>query len=380
MNASSADAIDRCLAAWMLGDPTAGPAASDAALVELIGRARFHGALPLIHSHASALAGIAPPALLDAAASEARAFGAFELAQRPLIAEVLAALDGAGCRPLLLKGAALAHSHYAAPWQRPRSDIDVLVAPDARTAAEAALASRGFARAPQLPGDLVSYQATWIVHGDGGREHGIDLHWRVNNALTLSRLLDHAELVADARQLPVYGPGARSPAPAPALLLACIHHAGSRDAPYHRDAIVEWGGDRLIWLYDLVLLARAAGATDCAESQKRVAAKGAQPLLQSTFATAARWFPSAEPDLACLLPKGDGDPELARYLAAGPQGRRWRDFLALDDVAARGRFLGQLLWPDAAYLRWRYPEHAGAWPTTLRLRRLAAGAWRALRG
>ncbi len=364
----------------MLGEPDSVPSRADASIDALTRRARFHGALPLIHAHAAALAGVAPRALLDAAASEARAFAAFELAQRPLIAEVVDALDRAGCRPLLLKGAALAHSHYAAPWQRPRADIDVLVAPETRSAAEAALAARGFERAPQLPGDLVSYQATWTARGDGGREHSVDLHWRVNNALTLARLLAHSELVADARALPVYGAAARSPAPAPSLLLACIHHAGSRDAPYHRDEVVEWGGDRLIWLHDLVILARAAGATDCAETQAQVAVKGAQPLLDATFAAVARMFPSAVADLACLRPPGDGDAVLARYLAAGPQGRRWRDFMALDGAAARRLFLGELLWPDADYLRWRYPERAGASPTALRLRRLAAGAWRALRG
>src|SRR5678809_629086 len=41
---------------------------------------------------------------------------------------VLAALDVHGIVPLVIKGAALAHTHYEESWLRPRMDVDLLIA------------------------------------------------------------------------------------------------------------------------------------------------------------------------------------------------------------------------------------------------------------
>ena len=56
------------------------------------------------------------------------------LRERELIA-VLAAFAGAGIGTLLLKGAALAYSHYPEPALRTRCDADVLIRPADRDAA-----------------------------------------------------------------------------------------------------------------------------------------------------------------------------------------------------------------------------------------------------
>jgi hypothetical protein len=377
MSVSASTDIDRVLAAWSVGEPASAPAEDVGDAAVLVARARFHGVLPLIHAHAVALAGVVPPGLLAAAAADARACAALELAQRPVIAEVLALLHAAGADPLLIKGAALAHSHYPEPWQRPRADIDLLVAPERRARAEATLAAAGFSRGLQLPGDRVSYQASWSRRGAGGVTTSIDLHWRINNAETLSRLLDHAELAASAVPLPVLGPHARAPAAPQALLIACLHYAGSRDAPYHRGDIVETGGDRLIWLYDLLLLEARLDPHGCADWRGLVLGKRAAALVDATVGALRHRFPPPHNAVARLTFGGDArDARLARYLGASPARRRWLDFLALDGPGDRWRFLRQQLWPPADYLRQRYPDRAGASPLRLRLSRIAAALGR----
>lgn len=373
MSATGPAEIDRSLAAWSVGEPLPVPPLDEAERAVWIARARFHGILPLIHAHAVALGAAVPPELLAAAAAEARATAAVERAQRPAIAEVLALLQGVGAEPLLIKGAALAHSHYAEPWQRPRADVDVLIAPGTQERAEAALAGAGFRRALQLPGDQVSYQASWSRRGDGGLVTGIDLHWRINNSPTLARLLDHADIAAAATPLPVLGPHAHAPAAPHAVLIACIHHAGSRDTPYHRDGIAENGGDRLIWLHDLIALESRLDPHACSDWRGLVLGKRVAALVDAATAALRRAFPPPHSSVPRLSFGGDAhDPRLAAYLRASPGGRRWRDFLALDGVAGKVRYLQQQLWPPDDYLRERYPGQPDASVFRLRLSRIAA--------
>src|SRR5678809_631178 len=48
------------------------------------------------------------------------------------LVSVLRALEDEGAIPLVFKGAALAHTHYAESWRRPHADADVLIAPESR--------------------------------------------------------------------------------------------------------------------------------------------------------------------------------------------------------------------------------------------------------
>ena len=64
---------------------------------------------------------------------EMRAAAVDDVARTRELVRVAGALEGAGCRPIVFKGAALAHTHYRQPWLRPRLDVDVLVAERGRT-------------------------------------------------------------------------------------------------------------------------------------------------------------------------------------------------------------------------------------------------------
>jgi hypothetical protein len=75
------------------------------------------------------------------------------------LATVLRACAEAGAKPLVFKGAALAHTHYAASWQRPRADADVLIAPESREPVCVVLARLGYERCALISGDLVIHRA-----------------------------------------------------------------------------------------------------------------------------------------------------------------------------------------------------------------------------
>lgn len=64
---------------------------------------------------------------------------------------VIAALAAGGVRAVILKGSALAYTHYPEPWCRTRADLDILVARGQRADAGRLLQGIGY-----WPGDLVT--------------------------------------------------------------------------------------------------------------------------------------------------------------------------------------------------------------------------------
>lgn len=347
----------------------------------LVESGHFHGVLPLIHAawEPTALSAATSPAFAAACAREARNAIAADLAQRVAIARLLAALGENGVFPILLKGAALAYTHYDVPAWRPRSDVDLLVEVQDQARCAAVFASLGYRRLMQLPGRYVSSQETWR-DADPPHLASVDLHWRVNNSPLLASLLDYAEL--DSRAVPVPGLGAlaRGPCVEDALLLAALHRTGSRDAPYHHGGRTQRGGDRLIWLVDFVQLVRGAETDVLLRMRSTLQAKGAGALLQDTISVLGTRLPdfaqSALPVLSSLV--GDVRPSsrLSGYLAASPLKRRVMDFQALGSTRAWLGFLSEQLYPPLPYLQSRVEGRAGSSRLVLAVARVLRGSRR----
>ena len=115
-------------------------------LEEALGLAVRHGIAPLLHE--AVQAGGLPwlPETIRRGLREARiAELSLEEKRARALTRVLAALAAEPLLPvLLIKGAASARTIYPAPELRPRSDLDLLIAPADRTRALAMLRSRGY--------------------------------------------------------------------------------------------------------------------------------------------------------------------------------------------------------------------------------------------
>ena len=298
---------------------------------------------------------------------------AWEVRHAEVVRDAVDALASAPAAPLLLKGTALAYGLYPAPFLRSRGDTDILVPQHRAAAAHQALVERGFAPQDGISGEFVSYQRNYRRSCSDGTTHVIDLHWKINNSQLLSRLFTHEELWAQSQPLPALGAAARAPSYLHSLLIACMHRATHRVAPYYVDHEAHHDPDRLIWLWDVHLL---AGVLSPAERQTLPSAadrKGLLCLVQDSLAAAATAFAStAAADLASTLPADSAPSAVARYLDSPWLKQQWMDVLALPDTRSRLRFLRETLFPDAAYLRGKYGDSASAigW---LHARRTIAG-------
>ena len=169
---------------------TAGGPENDPALRRLLGQRLDWGKLLWLAEHEKAtpvlwrrLAGLVPDAIpADAVAQLQRVamvaeFQMAYLEQR--LDETLGALASVGIAPMLLKGAAIAHTVYGSFQERPMGDLDLLVEPHrARDAQEVALRS-GWVLAEGLPSSAESHRLYAGHHHlpplDDARRTGIKL-------------------------------------------------------------------------------------------------------------------------------------------------------------------------------------------------------------
>src|SRR5271165_3547987 len=146
---------------------------------DFLAAARGHGMTPLLDSKFTdgRLKEAWPQAIWQACRADARSEAMHELAQRAELGRVLAALAEADVAPLMLKGAGLAYTHYPRPGLRPRSDTDLLIAPNQREKTATVLATLGYRKDQGVEGEFASYQATWSREATKGLAYHLDVHW-----------------------------------------------------------------------------------------------------------------------------------------------------------------------------------------------------------
>lgn len=348
---------------------------------EVVERAGAHGVLPLLHDRIQSESAPGWPAgVVRICREHALGQAMAELRHRALLTQVLATLAAIHVRPVLFKGTALAYSIYPGSALRPRSDTDLIIAPEARTGVTAALEALGFTRPPDPSREFTFYQASFIRHEQGG-PHALDVHWRINNAELLSRLFSYQELLQHACPVPRLGPHALAAGPVDALLLACLHRAVHQCVPYYVDGVARYDGDRLIWLYDIHLLAGSLSQQEWDDLIERAEDKGLLAVCLEGLERARTCFHTAVPEPALAALRRQRAPEtVAAYFRSGPVRQHWMDFCAIAGATNKVRFLAELAFPPTGYMRAKYSQARFEWLPWLYVRRLSGGVLRRMHG
>jgi len=261
---------------------------------------------------------------------------------------VLAALTEAGIQPLLIKGAPLSYTHYPFPHLRPRCDTDLLIQEGCLQMLQPVMAALGYEAPNKVSGDFISHQVTYVKELRPGVQCYLDFHWKLTNTQLFADTFSFAELASRSVMIPALGSQARALGPVHALLLACLHRVA-----HHYDS------DRLIWLYDIHLLASRMDRGEFEEFAQLAAESQIRAICLRGLRLARLWFETTLPDdlINLWLSSGNeqrGEPSemfLKRDLTR-------LDLVILDLKQLRGwgkvQLLGEHLFPPARYMLKRY--------------------------
>jgi hypothetical protein len=174
------------------------------------------------------------------------------------------------------------------------------------------------------------------------------LHWKVTNPHVFADALTFDELAATARAVPQLGDHARGLSNVHALMLACVHRVA-----HHPNA------DKLIWLYDIHVLASAMTPEQRVDFLAQARVKRLRSICASGLSRALQHFGTEDPAgwLDQLQAGSNDEPEpTAEFLR---HDLRRIDILKSDLRAVPGwtrkiRLLREHLFPGAAFVRSRY--------------------------
>ncbi|WP_376696600.1 nucleotidyltransferase family protein [Wenzhouxiangella sp. EGI_FJ10305] len=260
---------------------------------------------------------------------------------------VFAGLASAAVPALALKGARLAWSIYDHPAQRPRTDMDVLVAPKAVAQGRTALESLDYRPLNPVAGGTPIEQEAWIHDGAHGRSM-VDLHWKLRNHPCLRDRLDFDEQWAEAIALPGLCEGARGQSAAHALLNASMHWFDS----IH--------GERypLVWLLDKDLLWRGMNEEEHGAVCELAGERGLAGLLaESLRLTRAAFATPIDDDVIDQLIRAGQGRTPTRLIALRHRRLRAFWFALWCEKGLRDKLwrLRQSVLPPAEHMRRRFP-------------------------
>ncbi len=356
------------LAALVRGDQPQWPFTVTAAEQQFLEAAQRHGVVPLVawqHRRCGSLNDW-PAALKSAIVERARQHAIVEQLQRSELAAVVGELTTREVRSIVLKGAALAYTHYPHPCLRPREDFDLLVHESRKNDAVDVLRARGYTPLDMITGELVTAQQTFGRHAGRGVRYTCDLHWRVSNRVAFSRLLPWERLAADTRPIPALDACAEGLAPPHALLMACVHRVA-----HHFDP------PTLIWLYDIHLLAGSMSEEDAARFVALAMDSGLATICaRGILGAKHRFLTSLPAALEKLAPAGQEPLAAFLHRRLRPFDVLMSDLRALPGYRARSRLLREHLFPSPVYVRALQPRLGSGPLPWLYARRIVRGVSR----
>ena len=336
--------------------------------------AALHRVLPLLDRRLVAMPAVFPPGVSEACHVAYVDNTVSEVLQRAELLRVLDAFAAAGLEPLLLKGGALAYAYYPDPALRFREDADLLVREAEVDRAGEVLRALGYSR---RMGPATALQSSWNVRDARGMYHHVDLHWRVNNSQLLGRVLTYDELRPRAVGVAALGSKALGLSAVDALLLACIHRAGHLMDAHFREDPEHPGGDRLIWFYDMRLIAAGFDGASWEAFVEAACAKRIRAVCLDALSIARREVGAAIPDgvLARLAAPGPAEPS-AVLLDGHPASRLVGELRATAGLSGRIAFLRAVAFPSPAHMRQKYAAASLRWLPWLYARRGIEGLWK----
>jgi len=351
--------VDGFLCSILRGESASWPAAACAEFEnELLDRASHHGVAALIYGVVESNRGWNgwPDRIREELLKASRSAAAQDMLRSHTLEKLLTEFDKQGIRVLIIKGAALAVTLYEHSRLRTRSDTDLFIHFGDIERVCSSLSDLGL---EILTPVYKNHQFVCAKKTTHGSLH-FDIHWRIQNAPQYARVISFDE--AWAKSVPVPGmAGAHMLNGVDALLLACLHLKGSQ----HHDE------DRLIWLYDIHLLASSLSIESWNEFQRMVVEKGVgAACLDGLLKSRDSFSTEIPPGFIAALEASH--PVQGRF-ASSNLALLIDDLRCLPGLRSRSILLKELFLPSPSALMARYEKGNRAWLPILYIRQVLGG-------
>lgn len=295
----------------------------------------------------------------------ARLGAAADLLRAHRVAAALTQMRRHDVDALVLKGAALAQTHYSIPGMRARSDTDLFIRIEDIERVCDILSRSGFEIIPPV---YKSHQFRAVSWQPDQTPITLDVHWRISNDPRYARFLGFEEAWSRSVQLGNVSE-ARTLCTADALMLACVHRKSS----------LREGRERLVWLYDIRLLVAKMTEQQMVHFAETAVARGVHDACVEGLLQASSRLKVELSDkvLESLSPGHPGRSGLTRF-ARSNLALLIDDFRRLPDMRSRRRLIGELIFPSAKLLMRRYGKESRWWLPWLYLRQTVSGVFKRL--
>ena len=284
------DELIRYILALLSETPHPPPEVSPDKWTKLITTLKSHWVLPLVYWHAGHVPEkMRPPReVMDALRGSFQWSRIRTLHMTRQLLQLTAAFREAGVRMIVLKGPALSRMVYPDSALRPASDLDILVHPKEMTRSKEILAQLGYTcDAIKFGTDVeaLNHHEEYTSSEGGQQFRSIELHWKLIRIGILQKtdagqFFDNAVLVS-----------------AESSTFEALHPV---DALIHRalnNAFMHDGDMRLIWIYDILMLARSFKEPyDWRLLQERCVAWRARLAVEVALTLARSWYGLHVPD------------------------------------------------------------------------------------
>ena len=297
---------------------------------------------------------------------------ASELGQEHELKLALSLLTEAGLRLLLMKGTPLAFTHYPQPYLRSRCDTDLLF--ENKENAEKAfsfLEDQGYQRPNAVSGEFVSHEFSCYKTNKSGIESTLDMHWKLSNAQQFARAFNFTELADAAITIPELGNGVTALGPVHAMVLACMHRIA------HKPERME---NRLIWLYDIHLLAESFDDEQWQRFTDLAMCKGMCGICLDGLLTSIETLASEVPDeVMAKLEDGARKEDYSVEIGDSRLSMEMANLRALPGWKERVGLIKERLFPDANYMMVKYDTQKKVMLPYLYLKRAVGGIFKVFR-
>ena len=233
------------------------------------------------------------------------------------------------------------------------------------------LTTRGYQRPNAVSGEFVSNEFCCYKTDKLGVSHTLDIHWKLSNAQRFARTFDFNELAASPTQISELGDNVLSLGPTHALLLACMHRIA------HKTEGME---NRLIWLYDIHLLAEKFSDEQWEKFTALATEKGICGIcldgLQQTAMTLNTGIPE---EVISQLEEGASHEKYSTEMGESRLAMEISNLRALPGWKERVGLIKERIFPDTKYMLEKYDTRHRMLLPYLYLKRAVGGVFKVFR-